>query len=39
VAYGFAPLGDWLQRAGAQPALCNAAGRAAALGIGPEGDF
>jgi ankyrin repeat protein len=39
VAYGFAPLAEWLRRAGAQPGIRNAAGRAAADGIGPEGDF
>ncbi len=39
VAYGFAPLADWLRRGGAQPGLRNVAGRAAAEGIGPEGDF
>ena len=39
VAYGFAALGDWLRRSGAQPALRNAAGRPAIEGIGPEGDF
>jgi hypothetical protein len=39
VAYGFAALADWLRRAGAQPGVRNVAGRAAAEGIGPEGDF
>ena len=39
VAYGFTALAEWLKRAGANPALRNTAGRAAAEGIGPEGDF